>query len=140
MAMGASEEATVRRFYEEMCTGRKLELAEELFTVDHVMHDPQVSNGPGPRGMAEMVAVYQQGADGRWTIDEIFSAGDRVVVQWTGTGRHIGDLNGVPATGNSIRVAAITIHRMADGKIAETWEVWDTLGMLQQIGVVPVMA
>ena len=32
---------------------------------------------------------------------------------------------------------AITIHRMAGGKIAETWEVSDTLGLLQQIGVVP---
>ncbi len=29
---------------------------------------------------------------------------------------------------------------MADRKIAETWEVWDTLGFLQQIGVVPAMA
>jgi hypothetical protein len=29
------------------------------------------------------------------------------------------------------------VHRMVDGKIAETWEVWDTLGFLQQIGVVP---
>src|SRR5689334_16293681 len=128
MVMGASEEAIVRRFYEEMCTGRKLELAEELFAADHVMHDPQVSAGPGPRGMVEMVAVYQDAADGHWTIDEIFSAGDRVVVQWTGTGRHVGDLNGVPATGNAIRVVAITIHRLSGGRIAETWEVWDTLG------------
>jgi hypothetical protein len=34
-------------------------------------------------------------------------------------------------------VDAIAIHRMRGGKIAETWEVWDTLGFLQQIGVVP---
>jgi hypothetical protein len=26
---------------------------------------------------------------------------------------------------------------MQDRKIAETWEVWDTLGFLQQLGVVP---
>ena len=135
--MGASEEAVVRRFYEDMCTGRRLDLAEELFAADHVMHDPQVPSEPGPRGMADVVSVYQRGADGRWTIEEIFSAGDRVVVRWTGSGSHIGELNGVPATGKAIRVDAITIHRMADGRIAETWEVWDTLGLLQQIGVVP---
>ncbi|MDI9954657.1 MULTISPECIES: hypothetical protein [unclassified Rhodococcus (in: high G+C Gram-positive bacteria)] len=32
---------------------------------------------------------------------------------------------------------AISIHRLADGKIAETWQVWDTLGFLQQLGAVP---
>src|SRR3954471_20489719 len=37
--MGASEEAVVRRLYEEMNTGRKLQLAEDLFTADHVFHD-----------------------------------------------------------------------------------------------------
>jgi predicted ester cyclase len=135
--MGASEEAVVRRFYEDMCTGRKLDLADELFTPDHVMHDPQVPSGPGPQGMADLVSVYQNGADGHWTIEELFSASDRVVVRWTGSGSHIGELNGVPATGRPIRVDAISIHRMTGSKIAETWEVWDTLGLLQQIGVVP---
>jgi hypothetical protein len=77
----------VRRFYDDMCTGRKRDLAEELFTPDHVMHDPQVPSEPGPRGMANVVSVYQQAADGRWTIEEIFSAGDRVVVRWIGLGQ-----------------------------------------------------
>ncbi len=135
--MGASEEAVVRRFYEEMNNGRKLELAEDLFTADHVMHDPQVPAGPGPRGIAEAVRTYQDSVDGHWEIEEMFSAGDRVVVRWTGTGTHNAELNGIPATGKPIRVEAITIHRMAGDKIAETWEVWDTLGLLQQIGVVP---
>ena len=134
--MGASEEAVVRRFYEEMNNERKLELAEDLFTADHVLHDPQVQAGPGPTGIAEAVRTYQDSVDGHWEIEELFSVGDRVVVRWTGTGTHNGDLNGVPATGRPIRVDAITIHRMANDKIGETWEVWDTLGLLQQIGVV----
>jgi steroid delta-isomerase-like uncharacterized protein len=136
--MGAAEEAVVRRFYEEMNNARKLELAEDLFTPDHVMHDPQVPCGPGPTGIADVVRTYQEGVDGHWEIVEMISAGDRVVVRWTGTGTHIGELNGIPATGRQVRVDAITIHRLADNRIAETWEVWDTLGLLQQIGVVPV--
>jgi steroid delta-isomerase-like uncharacterized protein len=135
--MSASNEAVVRRFYEDMCNGRKNELAPELFTTDHEMHDPQVPTPTGPEGMAQTVSVYQEGVDGLWTIEEIFSTDARVVVRWTGSGTHVAEVNGVPPTGNSIRVDAITIHRMQDGKIAETWEVWDTLGFLQQIGVVP---
>jgi steroid delta-isomerase-like uncharacterized protein len=135
--MSAPDEAVVRRFYEQMCNERKNDLAPELFTADHEMHDPQVPTPTGPDGMAQTVSVYQQGVDGHWGIEEIFSAGDRVVVRWVGTGKHVAEVNGIPPTGNSIRVDAITIHRMRDGKIAETWEVWDTLTFLQQVGVVP---
>ncbi|MFD9660789.1 ester cyclase [Rhodococcus sp. NPDC059968] len=135
--MGSAEEAVVRRFYEEMNNDRKNEIAEELFSSDHEMHDPQVPGGPGPAGMVAAISAYQDGVDGHWTIEEMFSAGDRVVVRWTGTGTHVGEMNGIAPTGNKIRVDAISIHRLADGKIAETWQVWDTLGFLQQLGAVP---
>jgi steroid delta-isomerase-like uncharacterized protein len=135
--MAASDEAVVRRFYEQMNNERKNELAGELFTDDHVMHDPQVQADVGPAGMAEAISVYQNGVDGHWNIEEIFSTGDKVVVRWTGTGTHVGEVNGIPPTGNKVRVDAIAIHRMHGGKIAETWEVWDTLGFLQGLGVVP---
>jgi steroid delta-isomerase-like uncharacterized protein len=135
--MSATDEAVVKRFYEQMCNERKNELAAELFTAEHQMHDPQVPTGQGPRGMAETVSVYQEGVNGHWGIDDIFSTGDRVVVRWTGSGTHVGEVNGIPPTGKKIRVDAITIHRMNNGKIAETWEVWDTLGFLQQLGVMP---
>ena len=58
-------------------------------------------------------------------------------MRWTGSGTHVGEINGIPATGKKISVDAITIHRMEGGKIAESWEVWDTLGFLQQLGAVP---
>ena len=135
--MSASEEAVVRRFYEEMNNDRKLELASELFTADHKMHDPQVPTADGPKGMAETVKVYQDGVEGHWQIEEMFSAGDKVAVRWTGSGTHVAEVNGIPPTGKKVRVDAITIHRIAGGKIAESWEVWDTLGFLQQVGVVP---
>jgi steroid delta-isomerase-like uncharacterized protein len=138
--MSAENEATVRRFYEEMNNGRKNELASELFTSDHQLHDPQVPAPDGPDGVAAVVSVYQTGVNGHWAINDIFSVDDKVVVRWTGTGEHVGEVNGIPPTGRPIDVSAISIHQLRDGKIAETWEVWDTLGFLQQLGVVPAMA
>ena len=44
---------------------------------------------------------------------------------------------GISPTGKSVAVAGITIDRIADGKIAESWACWDTLGMMQQLGAVP---
>jgi steroid delta-isomerase-like uncharacterized protein len=137
--MSAADEAVVRRFYEQMNNERKNDLASELFTSDHKLHDPQVTAPDGPDGMAATSSTYQTGVDGHWGIEDIFSSGDKVVVRWIGTGTHVAELNGIPPTGKKVRVDAITIHRMAGGKIAETWEVWDTLGFLQQLGVVPTM-
>jgi hypothetical protein len=44
----------------------------------------------------------------------MFSADDRIVVRWTGTGTHVGTVNRIPPTGRAVRVAAISIHRVQD--------------------------
>ena len=135
--MSATDETVVRRFYEEMCTGRHNEIAGDLFTADAQLHDPQIKAGDGPEGMVEVIRTYQEGVDGHWQIQDLFSTGDKVVARWTGSGRHIGDVNGIPATGNEVlQIDAVSIHRMEGGKIAETWQVWDTLSFLRQLGVV----
>ena len=56
---------------------------------------------------------------------------------WTGTGTHQGDLLGMAPTQKPAKVMGIWIHHLAGGKIVESWNVWDTLGMLQQLGVIP---
>lgn len=130
-----------RRFFEDFCTGRRRDLADTLMTPDYVYHDPQVPNVQGPQGMAQAVAVYQEELDGHWNIEEIIPAGeDRVVVRWTGIGTHNTEFMGLPPTGKSARVAAISVLRIAGGKIAEHWCVWDTLGLLQQLGAAPMPA
>lgn len=129
----------VRRFFDEVCNGRKLELATELMTPDHVYHDPQVPNVVGPKAMADALAVYQTGLDGHWQVEKIVAAeNDRVAVRWTGTGTHNAELNGIPPTGKTVSVAAVHLFRIAGDKIAGQWCVWDTLGMLQQLGVTPM--
>jgi steroid delta-isomerase-like uncharacterized protein len=139
-AMSDKDEAVVRRFYEEMNNDRNNDIAPELFTADHAFHDPQIQAGNGPEAVVGVVTTYQVGLDGHWHIDDIFSVGDKVVVRWTGEGTHVGDINGMSPTGKKVTdISAISIHRMEKGKIAETWEVWDTLGFLQQLGVVPAM-
>ena len=128
-----------RRFFEDFCTGHQRELAGTLMSADYVYHDPQISGVRGPEAMAEAIAVFQDGLEGHWGIEEIIPAeDDRVVVRWTGTGTHKTELMGIPPTGKSVHVSAVSILRIANGKIAEQWCVWDTLGMLQQLGVAPM--
>jgi steroid delta-isomerase-like uncharacterized protein len=139
--MSAENELVARRFFEEVCNGRRLEVADEILTAGHVYHDPQSPpTEPGPEGMKDTVRIYQETLDGHWGVEEMIADRDKVVVRWTGTGVHKADLLGIPATGRPIRVDAISILRIEDGRIAEHRCVWDTLGLLQQIGAVPAPA
>jgi len=137
--VSVKQEAVVRRFYEEMCNDRHNEIAPELFRDDYVMHDPQIPSVVGPKAMADLMAFYQTNVEGHWEINDIFSTDDRVVVRWTGSGTHVGEVNGIAPTGNKVEVDAISVFRLEGDKIAEMWEVWDTLSFLQQLGAVPSM-
>jgi steroid delta-isomerase-like uncharacterized protein len=138
--MSQGNEALVRRFFEEFCNARRAGVADEIVAPDYVSHGPQAPTAEGPGGVKERVAVYQEALDGRWDVQDMFSAGDRVVTRWIGRGTHNGELMGVQPTGRTIAVDAITVHRIAGGKIAEEWTVWDALGLLQQVGAVAAPA
>lgn len=139
--MSVENEALAKRFFEELCNQRNVAVADEIVSADYISHGPQAPPAAGPDGVRARIAVYQDALDGYWDVQEVFSGSeDRVVVRWIGRGTHTGELMGVPATGASIACDALTILRIADGKIAEEWTVWDALGLLQQVGAVPVPA
>src|SRR5579862_4030239 len=100
----ASGKELAQRFFEEMCNQRRLDVASEILTADHLYHDPNVPSQPGPQGMAEVVKVYQDGVEGHWDVQEIVEAGDRVTVRWVGEGTHSGDVMGLSPTGKKVRV------------------------------------
>ena len=133
-------QSLVNRFFDEVCNQRKLSVANELVSSDYVYHDPQIPAAPGPDGIKKVVQTYQDAfPDAHWHVVETIVAGDDVITRWKGTGTHVNELNGIPPTGKKLSVDGIWIHRVKNGKIAESWNVWDTLGLLQQIGAVPAM-
>ena len=139
--MSVENEALARRFFEELCNQRNGAVADEIVSADYVSHGPQAPPAEGPDGVRARIAVYQDALDGYWDVQEILSAGkDRVVVRWIGRGTHTGELMGIPATGATIACDATTIFGITDGKISEEWTVWDALGLLQQVGAVPLPA
>jgi steroid delta-isomerase-like uncharacterized protein len=132
-------QALATRFFDEVCNGRKLNVADEIFTPAHQHHDPANPGiGTGPEGMKQLVSIYQTAfPDAHWHVDEMLEAGDRVITRWTGTGTHRGDLAGMPPTGRTATVTGVWIHRIEGGRIVESWDVWDALGLFTQLGAVP---
>jgi steroid delta-isomerase-like uncharacterized protein len=130
----------VRRLGVEPWEGN-LGVIDELVAPDYIGHDPAQPDMQGPEGIKEFITGYLAGfPDGRITIDGQFAEGDMVATRWTGRGTHQGELMGIPPTGKQVTVSGITISRVKNGKVVEEWSNWDTLGMLQQLGVVPAMA
>jgi len=73
------------------------------------------------------------------TIEDQVAESDKVATRLTFKGTHSGELMGIPPTGKQVTFTALAIDRLVDGKIADRWHLFDTLGMLQQLGVIPPM-
>ena len=71
------------------------------------------------------------------THEHLIAEGDMVGGRFTLTGTHQGDFAGIPATGNQVSVTGHDFARLTGGKVVEHWVEMDTLGMMQQLGVIP---
>lgn len=138
--MGITEDnmAIARKCFEHASRGDYAAF-DTLLTPDYVMHDPEERRGA--EGLREMVEQHRRVLGGlHVTIDQQFAAGDYVATRFTVRGTHDGELMGAAPTGREITFTGITISRHRDGRIAEEWELVDTLGLLGQAGALPAMA
>lgn len=128
----------VRDSIERVWGDQQLDLVDHFLASDFIDHSAPDGTQAGPAGFADGVRrILAAFPDARNQIDEIVAEGDRVVVRWTMTGTHTGDGLGFPATGRAIRLAGITMSRIAGGRIAEHWSYRDDLAMLRQLGLMP---
>ncbi len=110
----------------------------KLHTPDYIGHS---TISPEPQTLEEMIQscrdVVTSFPDCSASIEDIIAEGDKVVVRglWRGTNK--GDIEelGVTATGKEVTLPGITIFRIRDGKIAETWEIFDMMSVMNQLGV-----
>ena len=126
----------VRRFIHEVFEEGRTESVDELLTSDFIGHTWGPS-GAGPDGLkAAMARMADALADARFVIEDEIAEGDRVRV--TASARQVGEFMGAPPSGKSYEIGEIHIFRLRDGRIAEHWHQFDRIGMLQQLGVMPV--
>jgi predicted ester cyclase len=129
--------AVVRRFNDEVWNTGNLAIIDELFATTWVGHDLPPGLAPGREGLKQMVGAFRAAfSDIRATVDDQIAEGDEVAWRWTFQGTHSGEFMGIPPTGKTITLTGISIDRLAGGKFVERWDSADTLGMMQQFGVI----
>lgn len=134
--MSEANGTVVRRFVDEVINNGDYSAMQELVHRDYVYRSPD-QEFRGQEALEALFTAYRSGLpDLNASIDDLVVSGDKVVISIVLSGTHTGDLMGIPATGKSIKVHAMVLSRLEDGKIAEEWEILDMLGMFQQLGVV----
>jgi steroid delta-isomerase-like uncharacterized protein len=137
--MSEANKSLVRRLIEEAVNKGNFGAVDEILSTDYVYSEPTVGERRGRAGFKELVTMYRKAfPDLTMTIEEQIAEGDKVVTRMSGSGTHRGELLGTAPTGkHASGVRCVFVTRIANGKVVEDTVVYDTLGMLRQLGVVP---
>jgi len=137
-----TNKALVRRWVEEGWNAGDIAVVDALYAPNVVQHDPSspvpVTSSAALKGYVSSFLTAFPGL--HFTIDDPLAEGDKVLWRFTSQATHTGPLMNIPPTGKRATVTGMVLFRVANGKIAEVWVNFDTLGMLQAIGVIPAMA
>ena len=130
--------ALAHRYIEEVFNQKNLATIDELNTPDVVLHNASMVI-QGREAYKQFVSMYLSAfPDMHMTIEDMIAEGDTVAERVTIRATHEGDFMGIPPTGKQGTVTAIYIVRFANGQGAEVWANGDDLGLLQQLGVIPM--
>jgi len=119
--------ALARRIVEEMWNTHNLKVIDEVYA-------PEFGGGheASKQFVAAQLAVFP---DLQITVEDQIAEKDRVATRYVMRGTHQGEFANLPPTGKQFTATGIEMHRFANGKLVELWNVVDVLSMLQQLGV-----
>jgi steroid delta-isomerase-like uncharacterized protein len=130
--------AILQRWFDEIWNKGIIDTVDELLAEDAVMWGttrPDQSS----LGGAEFKQFYhrQRSAtpDVKINLDQVVQEGDTAFARWTVTATHTGDGLGIPPTNKELKLTGMSACRVRDGKIVESWNIWDQIGMARQLAL-----
>jgi steroid delta-isomerase-like uncharacterized protein len=134
--MSEENKALARRAWEEIFNQRNLDALDEFYAADAVWHQPD-QDLQGLEEVKQWLArPFEAFPDLNVTIEDVIAEGDKVVIRYTSRGTHQGETGGLgPPTGRQIELEGIAIQHFEGDKIVEFWDRFDSLSLLQQLGL-----
>ena len=127
----------IRGYIEEVFNKHQPEASDRFVATDFIEHNPRLPH-EGLAGTKKFLnIVIAAFSDYHGEIQNLVAEGDMVVsrTQWTGT--NDGPYEGRPATGKKLVFSTSDFFRIENGKIAERWDVVETLARAVALGLVP---
>ncbi len=110
-----------------------------LHTPDTIQHWGIGIDSEGTEELAASLEAFFTAFPGvRTTLDQVWVAGDTVIVRWISIGIQEGDYMGVPGSLDTVTWTGISIMQLDCGLVAEIWSEADHFGRLEQVGVIPI--
>jgi steroid delta-isomerase-like uncharacterized protein len=136
--MPGTNKDVIQAFIEDVINQGRLERANDLVKEDFVELDPIPGQQQGREGLKAVIHGLRSAfPDMHWVVNEMVAEGEKVVTRFVWTGTHHGAFLGIPATGNKVEVKGVVIDRLENGKMADSRILMDTMGLMQQLGVIP---
>jgi len=133
--------ANVRRIIEAWNT-HNFDVFSEVYAPDFVFHESPYPDIKGLEAYKQFAAaVLAAYPDWHMTLHEVIVEGNTHAARLTARGTHTGKspLYPFPPTGKQVTFTVGCYGHWVDGKMVEQWEYVDSLGPLQQLGVIPPM-
>jgi steroid delta-isomerase-like uncharacterized protein len=137
--MSIDRHTVAHRWFDEVWNHSRQETIDELYASDAIAHGlGEGTDSRGPAGFrASWCNMRSALPDAHISIEDTIIQGDKAVVRVALEGTHRGEGLGLPATGRRVSVTGIVIIRIDGGQIAASWNNWDQLGLLRQLGAIP---
>jgi len=128
----------IAEYTDEVWNKGNVEAMGRYYAPDYVHHDvsrPDVRTLTEYKGWAHDLLAGLK--DFHVAVDDLVAEDGKAVKRWTARGLHHSTLAGIPATGKGVSFSGVSIYRMAGNQISESWYIYDLLGLLQQLDVIP---
>lgn len=140
-ASWSDNERLVYKWFNELFNQGNLDVVDDILAPS-VEYNGPLSLTPedvqGPEDIKEYVRVYQDAFPDIWySVEHIFGTDEEMGVRWVATGTHESDLFDIESTGGTFEEDGINVFAIDDGRITHIWSQWDTLRMVQELGVMP---
>jgi predicted ester cyclase len=127
--------STYRAFIQRVFNEGRLDVLDEFLAPTYQIQDAPPGTPPGAEGVKYAVSLFRDAfPDLEITLDDVVAERDSVAARSTLRGTHRGTFFGIAPTGKTVSVTSLTMVRLVNGRLVESWVKNDTASLMSQLG------